>query len=124
MTTFTITRTIASPADKVWALAGDFLKAPGPGIEVKIEKHGNGSNNIGAKRTITIGSVCVRERLESVGPGKTFSYKILSGAPMKNHRATSEFKANGVSTEIRWLVGMVTSKAVNRYIDEVEKATR
>jgi len=137
MADFIMSRTIASPVEKVWALAGDFLKAPGPGVEVKVEKRGNGSDHIGAERTITIGSVKVRERLESVGPGKSFSYKILSGAPMKDHRATAVFTANGSSTEIRWdvvftpkipgigwIVAMVTQNAVNQYLDVVAKAAR
>jgi hypothetical protein len=101
---FTITRTIASPLDRVWSLAGNFLKAPGPGIEVKVEKNSSNANNVGAERTITIGSVKVRKRLESVSPGKSFSYKVLSGAPMKDHQATVTLRATGQSTEIRWEV--------------------
>ena len=66
MTKFTITRFIASPAEKVWSLAGNFLKSPGPGVEVKAETSGSGPNGVGAERTMAIGSVRVRERLESV----------------------------------------------------------
>ncbi len=137
MTRFTITRLIASPAEKVWSLAGNFLKSPGPGVEVKAETSGSGPNGIGAERTIAIGSTKVREQLESVGPGMMFSYKILSGAPVKQHGATATFKSKGTSTEIRWdvafspkipgtgwIVAMVTKKAINRYLDAVEKAAR
>ena len=137
MANFILTRTISAPVDKVWALAGDFLKAPGPGVEVTVEKRGNGPDNVGAERTITIGSVKVRERLESVGPGRTFSYKILSGAPMKDHLATATFTAKGSSTEIRWevsftpkipgigwIVALVTKKADNQYLDVVAKAAQ
>jgi ligand-binding SRPBCC domain-containing protein len=137
MADFTVTRKIAAPAEKVWTIAGDFMKSPGPGVEVKVEKRGNGPNGIGAERTITIGSVCVRERLESVDPGRSFSYTILSGAPMKDHRATAAFTADGASTEISWnvaftpkipgtgwVVAMVTKKAINRYLDVVAKAAR
>lgn len=138
MTTFTLVRSIGSPVDKVWAIAGDFTKSPGPGITVAVEKSGNSrANNVGAERTITIGSVRVRERLEAIDPGRAFSYKILSGAPLKDHLAKAEFIPQGSSTEIRWtveftpkipgtgrVVVVVTKKAVNRYIDEVEKAVR
>jgi hypothetical protein len=136
MTAFTITRIIGSPIDKVWTLGGNFTKAPGPGISVIVEKQGNPrSNGAGAERTITIGSVCVRERLLSVNAPQSFSYTILSGAPMKDHRAKADFIPRGSATEIRWaveftpkisgtgwIVCMVTKKAINRYIDEIEKA--
>ncbi len=92
----------------------------------------------GAIRTITIGKVRVRERLESLDPAnKSFSYKILSGAPMKEHLAKAEFFPRGLSTEIRmsvhfkpaipgigWIVANVTKKAINQYLDAVEKAAR
>jgi hypothetical protein len=137
MAKFILIKMISAPVDKVWAIGGDFMKAPGPGVEVKIEKRGNGSDNVGAERTITIGSVKVLERLETVGPGRTFSYKILSGAPMKDHLATATFTAKGSSTEIRWevaftpkipgigwIVALVTKKADNQYLDVVAKAAQ
>ena len=137
MTAFIVSRKVDVPVDKVWGVAGNFHKSPGPGINVIVEKQGNPrSNGAGAERTITIGSVCVRERLLSVNPPQSFSYTILSGAPLKDHRATTDFIPRGSATEIRvaveftpkipgtgWIVGMVTKKAINRYIDEIEKTT-
>ncbi len=138
MTAFTIIRKVNLPAEKVWELAGDFKKAPGPGIIVEVENDGDpGSHGVGAIRTITIGKVRVRERLESVSHPKSFTYKILSGAPMKEHHAEVEFISHGSSTEIRWtveftpkfsgigwIVGRITKKAINQFIDEIEKASR
>ncbi len=138
MKSFTISRTVDLPADKVWGIAGNFHKSPGPGIIVKAEKQGNaGSASPGAERTITIGSVCVRERLLSVNAPQSFSYTILSGAPMKDHRAKTDFIPRGQATEIRvavefapkipgtgWIVGMITKKALNRYIDEIENTAK
>ena len=56
---------------------------------------------------------------------------------MKDHHATVEFIPQATATEIRWdvkfvpripgigwLVASVTKKAINRYIDEIEKACR
>ncbi len=137
MKSFTISRKLDLPAEKVWGIAGNFHQSPGPGVVVRAEKKDrSGSAGAGAERTITIGSVCVRERLLSVNAPQSFSYTILSGAPMKDHRAKVDFISRGSATEIRWaveftpkipgtgwVVGMVTKKAVNRYIDEIEKAT-
>ena len=138
MTAFVVTRKVDIPSDKVWNLCGDFAKSPGPGVLVEVEEKGNaGSNNVGAIRTITIGSVKVRERLVSVDPPRTFSYTVLSGAPMMGHLGKAEFIPQGAATEIRWsaefkprvpgtgwIVGMVTRKAINHLIDEIEKAAR
>jgi hypothetical protein len=139
MKTFTIVRTISSPLEKVWKLAGDFTRTPGPGVTIEV--HGTGNANahgVGAERTITIGSVKVRERLESIDPAKkTFTYCILSGAPMKNHSATAECFPQGSATRVRmnvqfdpkvpgtgWVVALITKNAVNRYLDAVEAAAR
>ena len=135
MPSFLLVRNVDVPADRVWGLCGDFTKSPGPGVVVQVEKEGN--PHVGAERTITIGSVKVRERLVAVDPPRGFSYTILSGAPMKEHLAKAEFIPRGATTEIRWnvefkpkvpgigwIVGMVTKKAVNQFIDEIEKAGR
>jgi hypothetical protein len=136
MKSFTVSRKVDLPADKVWSIAGNFHRSPGPGIVVKPEKKDrSGAAGAGAERTITIGSVCVRERLLSVNAPQSFTYTILSGAPMKDHRAKTDFIPLGSATEIRvaveftpkipgtgWIVGMVTKKAINRFIDEIEKA--
>ncbi len=137
MKMFTINRRIASTTEKVWAVAGNFHKSPGPGVEVVVESIGSGPDGTGAERTVTIGSVKVRERLLALGPGTTFSYTILSGAPMKDHRATATFTPRGAATEVRWdvafapkvpgigwIVAMVTKKAVNQYIDAIELAVK
>ncbi len=139
MTSFKISRQIASPLEKVWALAADFTKAPGPGVEVVVEKQGDPAmNGAGTERTITIGSVRVLERLESVDPVKrSFTYKILSGAPIKNYVATASFAAAGSSTEVQWngaftpkipgigwILAGVSKKAINQYLDAVERAAR
>ncbi len=135
MTSFTLTRKVDLPAEKVWEIVGDFTKSPGPGVLVEVEKQGDpNSYGIGAVRTITIGKVRVRERLESVDPPKSFTYTILSGAPIKNYSGKAEFIPKGLSTEIRWsgefspkipFTGWICCKvskgAVNGLIDEIEK---
>lgn len=138
MKSFTLTRKINAPVKKVWEVAGDFVKSPGSGIIIKVEKNGDPTNNnIGVIRIITIGKTQVRERLESINPPKSFTYKLLSGAPLKDHRAKVELIPEGSTTKILWtvefapkfpgsgwIVGLVTKKALNQYIDAIEKASR
>ena len=137
MTSFIIARSISSPVDKVWSIAGNFAKSPGSGIVIETEDKGN-VTDVGAVRTITIGSVRVKECLVSLDPAKkTFTYSILSGAPMKEHLAKVEFIPQGSSTEVRfqvqfspkipgigWIVAKVTKRAINQYVDAVEKAVQ
>ncbi len=139
MKTFTMTRKVDAPVSTVWSIAADFTASPGGGITVDVEDRGDAhSHGTGAIRTITIGKVRVREKLESVDPaGKSFTYRILSGAPMKDHHARAEFASNGSSTEVRWnveftpkipgtgwIVANVTRKAINQYLDAVERAAQ
>ncbi len=135
MNSFILTRKIAASIDMVWKVAADFGRSPGPSIVVRLEKDGDLRSH-GAERTIRIGNVCVRERLESVDPAcRSFTYRILSGAPMKKHLARVEFAPSGTSTEIRWKVEFepklpgvgwilagVTKKAINQYLNAVEQA--
>lgn len=136
MASFTITRKIEMPADQVWAIASDWQKSPGPGISVKVEEEGDPeSQGIGAIREITIGNVCVREKLESIKTPHSFTYRILSGAPMNDYLGYVEFIPKENSTIVQWkaeltpkipLTGWICCKvakgAINRFIDEIEKA--
>lgn len=137
MTTLTVARKLDVPVEKVWEIAGDFKKSPGPGVLVEIESDGDpAAHGVGAIRTITIGKVKVRERLESINASNSFTYRIISGAPMKDHHAKAEFILQGASTEVRytyeftpkiigigWLVALMAKKTINLYIDEIEKTS-
>lgn len=137
MTILTVARKLDLPIEKVWKIAGDFKKSPGPGVLVEIETDGDpAEDGVGAIRTITIGKVKVRERLESINAPNSFTYRILSGAPMKDHHAKAEFIPQGFSTEVRytyeftpkiigigWLLALMVKKTINIYIDEIEKAS-
>ena len=136
MTSFTIIREIESPVEKVWDIVGNFMESPGPGITVTVEEKGDhAAGGVGAVREITIGKVCVRERLESINPPHSFSYRVLSGAPMKDYLAHVEFSLKDNTTIVQWKVELtpkipltgwicckVSKGAVNSYLDEVENA--
>ncbi len=135
MVSYTFTRTVQLPVDKVWSLIGDFTKSPGPGITVEVEKEGDPkAGGAGTIRTITIGKVRVRELLETANPPHSFTYRILSGAPIKEYLGNVRFEPKENSTIIHWhadlkpkipLTGGICCKvakdAANRLIDQVEK---
>ena len=81
--------------------------------------------------------VKVRERLESVNPPNSFTYTILSGAPMKDYLGTVTILPIESKSEIQWNVkftpkipgtgwlgAMVSKKAINRLINEMEANNR
>jgi hypothetical protein len=136
MTIYSFRREVKLPIEKVWSLIGDFTKSPGPGITVEVEKKGDmDANGIGTIRKITIGKVCVREILDTANPPYTFTYRILSGAPMKEYLGKVRLESRESSTIIHWnaeltpkipytgwICSKVASDAQHCLIDEVEKS--
>ena len=138
MTTFTITRELDLPSEKAFAIISDFTRSPSPNISVNVEKKGDPeANGAGTIRTITIGKVRVRERLESVTPPNSFTYSILSGAPMKDYLGNVEIAPQEDKSLVRWNVkftpkipgtgwlgAIVSKKTINRLLDEMEMGNR
>ncbi len=135
MTVYSFRREVKLPIEKVWSLIGDFTKAPGPGITVEVEKEGDrDANGVGTIRKITIGKVCVREILDTANPPYTFTYRILSGAPMKEYLGKVRLEPRESSTIVHWnaeltpkipftgwICSKVASDAQHCLIDEVDK---
>ncbi len=136
MAVYSFRREVKLPIEKVWSLIGDFTKAPGPDIKVEVEKEGDMEDNgVGTIRKLTIGKLCVREILDSANPPYAFTYRILSGAPMKEYLGKVRFEPKENSTIIYWsadltpkipftgwICSKVASDAQHRLIDEVEKS--
>jgi hypothetical protein len=136
MAVYSFSREVKLPIEKVWSLIGDFTKAPSPEIKVEVEKEGDmEANGIGTIRKLTIGKLCVREILDSANPPYAFTYRILSGAPMKEYLGKVRFEPKENSTIIYWsadltpkipftgwICSKVASDAQHCLIDEVEKS--
>jgi hypothetical protein len=135
MASYSFERTVNLPIEKVWSLLGDFTKSPGQDISVTVEKVGDAKvGGAGAIRQISIGKVCVRELLETADPPHGFTYRILSGAPMKNYHGKVSFEGKGQTTLIRWSADLtpkipftggicckVAKGAANQLIDSIER---
>ena len=138
MTTFTITRELDLPSEKAFAIISDFTRSPSPNISVKVEEKGDPeTNGSGTIRDITIGKVRVRERLESLTPPNSFTYSILSGAPMKDYLGNVAIAPQEDKSLVRWNVkftpkipgtgwlgAIVSKKTINRLLDEMEMVNR
>jgi len=136
MTVYSFRREVKLPIEKVWSRIGDFTKAPGPGIKVEVEKEGDlDANGVGTIRKITIGKVCMREILDTADPPYSFTYRILSGAQMKEYLGKVRLEPRESSTIIHWnaeltpkipytgwICSKVASDAQHCLIDEMEKS--
>jgi hypothetical protein len=108
----------------------------GPKIQVEVEKQGDmDADGVGTIRKITIGKVCVREILDSAAPPYSFTYRILSGAPMNEYKGKVRLEPKNGSTVIHWnaeltpkipltgwICSWIASDAQHRLIDAVEKS--
>lgn len=127
-------RTIKVPLKKVWAVAGDFTKSPVPSWPIEIINQGDESNlKIGCERLVKEGNKTYHERLLSVNPPYSFTYEMLSGAPLKSYLGKVMLQPEGDTTHVTWsadiepkipgtgwIVKLVLKKSFNRFIDELE----
>ena len=138
MAAFTITRKLDLPSEKVWATVSDFTRAPSSAIIIEVEEKGDpDANGIGAIRNINIKGAKARERLEAVNAPNSITYRMLSGAPVKEYLGTVNIVAQDGATVINWdvkmipiipgigwIVAIVIKKAINRYIDAIEDGSK
>lgn len=138
MTVYSFRREVNLPVEKVWSLLGDFTKAPSSEIEVLVEKEGDReTNGVGTIRKITIRKVCVREILDSANPPYSFTYRILSGVPIKEYLGNVRLEPRESSTIIHWsaeltskipltgwLCSWIASDSQHRLIDAVKNSIK
>ena len=106
MTHFSVSKQYPFPASQMWAIFSDFGKSSNPSAQIVLQKEGDVSNhNIGAIRSTTIGKDLFREELTAYEPGKSLTYKLLSGAPVKDYYGTITIKAlDEENSEVEWSV--------------------
>lgn len=106
MIEFTLTRTTTAPiktvfealtdhraiADYVWAVRRSTL-----------DREGNPApNGVGAVRRIeAVGPAIVEEIIDYQRPAR-YAYKMLSGAPVRDHVGTVELREEGTGTVVSW----------------------
>ena len=97
---------IDAPADKVWAIVGNFQDLGWHPAVTKTE--GSGGNDAGAKRKLTLkdGGVIEESLTKYDAAGKSVSYKIdavdVKVLPVNNYAATITVKDAGGKSEVEW----------------------
>ncbi len=107
MASFTFTREIAAPPETVFAVLTDHRKYSEltPLRKSELEREGEPApNGLGAIRKLTAMGPPLREEVIAYEPVERFSYKLLSGLPVRDHIGTVELTPGGKGTEMVYAV--------------------
>jgi len=104
---FTFKREIAAPPETVFAVLTDHRKYSEltPLRKSELEREGESApNGLGAIRRLTAVGPPLREEVIAYEPVERFSYKLLSGLPVRDHVGTVELTAGGSGTKMVYAV--------------------
>lgn len=93
------------PADKVWAVVGNFQDMGWTGVFSKTE--GKGGNDVGATRVLTLPNGTIDEKLNKYNAGgMMYSYEItnvdVKVVPVSNYSSTITVTADGDKSKVQW----------------------
>jgi uncharacterized protein YndB with AHSA1/START domain len=107
MATLDVSRTVAAPPEVVWEVVAD-LRGMGDYTRVrKVELEREGEpppNGVGAIRVVHLIGPPIREEITAFEPPRRFAYRMLSGAPVRDHVGTIELSPAGNGTRMSYVV--------------------
>jgi hypothetical protein len=103
---FTVTKEYPFSASKMWSVFSDFSKSSNPSAAIEMLEAGDPENHgIGAIRETTIGKDRFKEQLVDYEPGRSLTYKLLSGAPVDQYYGTITINPVGdAEAAVEWSV--------------------
>ncbi len=107
MASFRYVRQVAAPPEVVFDVLTDHRRYNEitPVRKAELEREGETTpNGVGAIRVLTVAGPPMREEVIAYERPQRFSYKILSGLPVRDHVGTVELKAVGSGTEMAYAV--------------------
>jgi uncharacterized protein YndB with AHSA1/START domain len=107
MASFRYVRQVAAPPEVVFDVLTDHRRYNEitPVRKAELEREGETTpNGVGAIRVLTVAGPPMREEVIAYERPQRFSYKILSGLPVRDHVGTVELKAAGGGTEMAYAV--------------------
>jgi len=105
MANFTLSATINAPIELVFDVLTDHRSYAHltPLRSSTLEREGDPApNGIGAIRVLKLAGPPIREEVTGFERPSRFSYKMLSGAPVRSHTADVELAATGSVTTLSW----------------------
>jgi uncharacterized protein YndB with AHSA1/START domain len=110
MASFTFISVIKAPIETVFDVLTDHRKYPGftPLRAVELEQEGvPAPNGVGAIRALHLIGPPIREQVTEYDRPTRFVYKLLSGAPVRDHVGTVELASEGDATRMVYRVDTV-----------------
>jgi uncharacterized protein YndB with AHSA1/START domain len=107
MASFTIEREVAAPPQTVFDVLTEHERyaAITPMRKSVLEREGDPApNGVGAIRVLSSVGPPLREEVIAYQPPSRFSYKLLSGAPVRDHVGTVELTPKGSGTRMVYAV--------------------
>lgn len=106
MIEFTLRRTSTAPIETVFDAITDHRGIANCVWAVRrstLDREGTPApNGVGAvRRLVAVGPPIVEEIIEYEQPTR-YAYKLLSGAPVRDHVGTVELRESGTGTEVTW----------------------
>jgi uncharacterized protein YndB with AHSA1/START domain len=107
MSSFTLQRDVAAPPEVVFGVLTDHrgYAEITPVRRVELEREGEPApNGVGAIRVLHAVGPPLREEVLTYEPPRRFSYRLLSGAPVRDHVGTVELTPDGGGTRVTYAV--------------------
>jgi len=107
MASFTYERQVAAPPELVFEVLTDHRRYAQitPLRKAELEREGDPApNGVGAIRVLSAVGPPLREEVLAYEPGVRFSYKLLSGLPVRDHVGTVELTPSGEGTKVVYAV--------------------
>lgn len=98
---------IQAPPQRVWALVADHEGMPDwlPVREVVRRRPGRPDpNGVGALRVVRLWGLAIEERITAFEPEKHFSYRVVEGAPVRDHHGHVSLEPDECGTRVCWRV--------------------
>jgi uncharacterized protein YndB with AHSA1/START domain len=98
--------TIDAPAARVWEVVRDHERmTEWTGMKAELLRPGlHERNGVGAVRKLGVLGAGAEEEVVEFVPNQRYVYRLLSGAPIRNHRGTVMLIPEGGATRVRWAV--------------------
>jgi uncharacterized protein YndB with AHSA1/START domain len=107
MTSFTYERQVAAPPETVFEVLTDHRRYAEitPLRKAELEREGEPApNGVGAIRVLSMAGPPLREEVIAYEPPLRFSYKLLTGLPVRDHVGTVELTPRGSGTRVVYAV--------------------
>lgn len=102
-----VTQAIAAPPDKVFAIYTDHVGwQKWAGVkEVVLRQTGDPPpNGLGAIRVIRARGMAIEEEITAFEPPRRLGYRLVAGAPVRDHAGEVRFEPDAAGTRVTWTV--------------------